>query len=466
MHETDSALRQYVRTLRRQAWIVILVPILAVGAMVAVVKTQDPVYRASMTLVVGNQPRGQATPSLGDFSLTRTMTALLESEAISRPIISRLNLDMTTAEFKERLKVDVLPETPVLDVSYDSTNPELARSVITEVANRYPRLIDAKLGARIPGQPRAQGSFDLVVRLYDEPHVQADTVGGQVGTSVIFAAVAGLALGLLLAVAREALDSRLRERKDAEDWFAAPVVGTLPKGMDGRPPPGVGSDRAPPGGYDRRTASLDLLRARLQFAHAGMQGPTILVADAGPEMGKSTVAATLGAALALGGKHVICVDTDLRRPRLHRSLGLQQEGIGLLEVLTGHATIDEALRNVELNLPEQAETNGGTPPEPTGRLEAIIGSADRTSPGERLTTEDVTFLIEELNRRADFVVLDAPPLVVADAYPLAVQSDNVLIVARHGRATKDQAEAVRATLRELGVEKVGVVVTDSPAVTA
>ena len=444
----------------------ILVPILAIGAMIAVVKTQDPVYRASMTLVVGDQPVRQATPTLGDFALTRTMTALLESDYVSRNTIRRLRLGISQAAFRDRLKVDVLPETPVLDVSYDSTNARLALNVIRQVAVLYPAQIDRTLGTREPGRKRPQSSFDLVVRRFDDPHIEPDTVGGTVGTSAIFAGVAGLALGLLLAVAREALDARLRERKDAEDWFGAPVVGTLPKGMNGRPPPGVATTRARGGTYDRRAASLDLLRARLQFAHAGMAGPTILVVEAGPEMGKSTVAATLGAALALGGKHVICVDADLRRPRLHRSLGIQQPEVGLLEVLTGQGALEEALVEVELNQPEQPEMDGSTPPGPTGRLEAIVSSGTPSSAVESLTADQVSLLIGQLRDRADFVIVDAPSLVVADAYPLAVQSDNVLVVARHGRATKDQAESVRATLRELGVEKVGVVLTDAPAVTA
>jgi hypothetical protein len=58
------------------------------------------------------------------------------------------------------------------------------------------------------------------------------------------------------------------------------------------------------------------------------------------------------------------------------------------------------------------------------------------------------------------VVFDSPPLPVAESYPLALESDNVLVVARRGRTTRDQAEAVRLTLEELGIEKVGVVMTD------
>ena len=113
----------------------------------------------------------------------------------------------------------------------------------------------------------------MVVRVFNPPHLDPEPVATP-STSIIFAAIGGLALGLLLGVAREALDSRIRNRKDAERWFGAPVVGSLPVGMDRKPPPGVGSSAEPRRGDEARVASLDLLRAKLQFSRVGVEGPT------------------------------------------------------------------------------------------------------------------------------------------------------------------------------------------------
>jgi Mrp family chromosome partitioning ATPase len=455
MHSSDSALRQYLRTIRRQAWLVVLVPVLVVAAMFAVSKTQDDIYRASMTLVVGTQPLKSGSPQFGDFALTRNMVTLLEDEYITRNVIRRLGLDMKASDFEERLSVSVLPETSIMTVSYDSTDPELAQNVITEIARIYPDHVDDTLGTRVPGRPRSLGSFDVVFRFYDRPHVQADPVGPKTGANIIFGAAAGIALGLLLAVAREALDSRLRERKEAEEWFDAPIVGTIPKGMGG-----VSTRRGP--GQDRRTATLDLLRARMQFTGAGIHGPTILVADSGPDMGKSIVAANLGAALARGGKRVVVVDADIRRPRLHRSLGLDtRERPGLVDVLGGYSDLEEALVPVEI---PSSNSNGGPPTEVAGRLELLPSGSTPAPISDVVTAEAVTELSERLLARADYLIFDSPPLSVAEAYPLAVRADNVLIVARRGRTTKDQAEWARDTLEEIGVDKVGVVLTDSPPV--
>ena len=362
MHSSDSALRQYLRTIRRQAWLVVLVPLLVVAAMYAVSKTQSPIYRASMTMVVGTQTLKSGSPQFGDFGLTRNMTTLLEDDFITRNVIENLGLDMKAEEFTKRLSVAVLPETSILTVSYDSTDAQLAKNVITEIARIFPARVDRTLGTRQPGRPRAPGSFDVVVRFYSPPHVLAEPVGPKTGANIIFGAAAGIALGLLLAVSREALDSRLRERKEAEQWFDAPIVGTLPKGMRG-----VSARRG--AGDARRTATLDLLRARMQFTGAGIRGPAILVAESGPDMGKSIVAANLGAALARGGKRVVVVDADLRRPRLHRSLGVELDGgPGLVDVLAGHADLEEAL--VPVPLPTQ-ETNGAGPIEAAGQLELL-----------------------------------------------------------------------------------------------
>jgi Mrp family chromosome partitioning ATPase len=236
------------------------------------------------------------------------------------------------------------------------------------------------------------------------------------------------------------------------------VIGTLPVGMDRRPPPGVGTGAVHKRGDEARLASLDLLRARLLFSQQGVDGRTILVTSAGPETGQSSVTASVGAALALAGKHVICVDADMRQPRLHRLLGVENEAPGLAGVLSDGIEPEQALRKVEL---VELTSNGAGPSEAAGRLEVITAGLPPSPLVGVLTPEVLTTLIERLHSRADYVVFDSPPLLAADALPLAIRSDNVLVVARSGRTTKDEAESVVGTLQELGVQRIGVVLTDA-----
>lgn len=455
MQPPESPLRQYLQTLKRQAWLVVLVPALTVAVAVAILQTRAPVYRASMTMVVG-QPHGALPPELGSRSVTRTMTSLLENDLIVRSVIEQLGLQVTEEKFKKDLKVSVLPDTSVMEVSYDSTNRRQALQVVSELERIFTRRLDETLGVG-KGSVGGDRSFELVVRIFDPPHLEPDPVA-KTSTAVIFAGIGGLALGLLLGVAREALDSRIRGRKDAERWFGAPVVGTLPVGMDRKPPPGVGSSAEPRRGDEARVASLDLLRAKLQFSRVGVEGPTILITSAGSDTGQSSVTAAIGTALALGGKHVICVDADMRQPRLHRSLGLENDSPGLAGVLGEGLEVERLLLPVEVVEPAM---NGAGPTVAAGRLEVLTAGTQPSARVGMLTPDVLGGLIERLNNRADYVVFDSPPLLAADALPLAIRSDNVLVVARSGRTTRDEAESVVSTLQELGVEHIGVVLTDA-----
>jgi Mrp family chromosome partitioning ATPase len=353
--------------------------------------------------------------------------------------------------------VSVLPDTSNIDVSYDSTNQRQALQVVSALARIFTRELDETLGLREGAVRPGTGSFELTVRQFDPAHLEPEPVA-KASTSIIFAGLGGLALGLLLGVGREALDSRIRGRKDAERWFGAPVVGTLPVGMDRKPPPGVGSSALPRRGDEARVASLDLLRAKLQFSQVGVQGPTILVTSAGSDTGQSSVTATIGTALALGGKRVICVDADMREPRLHRSLGLENDSPGLAGVLGEGLDAERLLLRVEVVEPTM---NGAGPTEAAGRLEVLTAGSQPSARVGMLTPAVLGGLIERLNSRADYVIFDSPPLLAADALPLAIRSDNVLVVARSGRTTRDEAESVISTLQELGVERIGVVLTDA-----
>lgn len=463
MQQADSPLQQYLRIIKRQLPLVILVPLVTIAAAYAILQVRDPVYRASMMIVVG-EPREKGNPVLGATSVTRTMTTLLEGDLVARTVIESLELGISNKAFGEQMKVEVLPDTSVLQVTYDSTDSQLALDVISRVERVFNSRIRSTLGVRGDRHTRtpAGGSFDLIVRVFDPPHLQADTVSPSRGTTLILAGIAGLVIGLMLAIARDSLDFRIQGRRDAEDWFGAPVVGALPKPR-GRTPIAVGDER--------HSASLDLLRARLQFTPSGIGGPTILVTSAAPDEGKSTVAASLAAALARADKRVVLVDADLRRPTVHGLLGLDRDGPGLTDVLQGRIDVDEALWGVRVDrLP--AAGNGAGPSEyesgrraqSSGRLEVLPAGRSSAALGGVLTPDALTAMMDRLHERADYVIFDAPPLIVADAFGLALVADNVLVVARNRRTTRDQAEFARTTLEGLGIERISVVLTNAPPV--
>jgi succinoglycan biosynthesis transport protein ExoP len=466
----DPPLQQYLNILKRQIAIVIMVPLIAMAAANAFVEAKDPIYRAALALVAGEPSGGQRPPNLATTSVTRTFTTLLEGDYVSRNVIRRLKMDITGKEFAKKLKVEVLPDTSVLQVTYESTDAKEALAVVTEISRLFERRLGQSLGVATgeTGLPPT-GSFELIVREFDPPHVQADVVAPSRVTTLVLAGIAGLVLGLMLAVARDSLDFRIRGGKNAEEWFGAPVVGALPERRGGPLLAAAGKRTARRD--EPHAQSLELLRARLQFSQMGIGGPTILVTSARQKDGKSSVTASLGVALARADTRVICVEADVRRPNLLPYLGVERpDGPGLVELLHGSARLEDALVEVEGlaaikddgDAPEPNDWGAHGVVDPTSRLQVLPAGDTSGSFSGLFTASALTDLIARLQERADYVVFDSPPLMVADSFALARHADSVLVVARRGRTTREQAEWARETLEGLGVQKVSVVLTNAP----
>jgi Mrp family chromosome partitioning ATPase len=466
MNEDQRPLSHYLQAVKRQGWLVMLVLGLSILASYAVVASQKSVYRASTKIVVG-QGGGQFQPILGSQGLTLTMTNLFESEVVARQVIQNLGLQATTDDLLKQTHVTVRPDSSVLNISYDASSRQQAVRILSTYAAVYTKLVDNLR------REKRNGPFALVdARVWDPPHALSDRVSPKPKKTIGFAAVLGLAVGLILAAVRESLDDRIRTQKEAEELFGAPVIAALPKGIRRRPPPAIRtSGKASDALLQEKTR---MLAASIEWSRDGVSGPTILVTSGLPDEGKTTVTANLGIALALSGHEVVCVDADLRRPKLHEYLGLSADGEGLSQVLGAQADPERVLRSVPITVdgrgpssnaddaPKNADAlANNNPSQSAGRLRVLTAGTAALGRRPQLTQETTSALLERLAAEASYVLVDAPPLLqMADAFPLALSADTVLIVSRRGRSTKESAAAVRATLEGLGIRRTAVVLTD------
>ena len=471
MADAQPTLLHQLHVLRRQAWLVATVVVFALLASAAVTVLQDPVYRAQMKLVVGQGGALFQPGQSGDVQqFTQTLTPLIESDIVVRTAISELGLDLSTKDLLEDLHVSAKPDSSVLDITYDSTDKEQAVVVLAKVGDVFTAAVDERLGIGVEPANR------ITARIFDPAHLLPDRVAPKPAKNFGFSIGLGLALGLVLAFVRDGLDDRIRGRRDAEESYGAPVIGALPRGLRGKPPFGITNRPAPR--KAEMIEALHLLRANLLFSEAGVDGPTILVTSALPEEGKSTVAANLGVILALAGHDVICVESDMRRPRLQDYLGVAPQTTGLADVVEGRADLEHTLQDVALGAaaggvsgravrPRVRVTGGsssGGDNQPGGRLRVLPTGRIPPNPADVLTPERVATLVDQLRSSSRYVIFDTPPLLlVGDAFPLVRVCDSVIVVAREGRTTRATARAVRTALASLGVPKVSVVLTDSSA---
>src|SRR5919204_947343 len=392
----ESSHRKYVDLLSRQGWLILLVPLIAVNIGWFVAHRSAPVYRASMKLVVG-QAGGASPPVIGTRALTQTMTNLIQSTIVADQALRNLHLRRTKTpeSVTKHMKVHVKPDSSVLEVTYDSHSKRRAVRVLGQVAVVFTHMVRAKLGLQTGKSVLEHRSGEQVffATVFDPPHLNPGRVSPHPKKTMFFAGIIGLVLGVLLALGRDKIDDRLRSRRQAEEWFEAPVLGTLPKIARGKAPPAVTGHVAR--GQENLLSALYLLRANLEFWGAGTRGPRVLVTCAADDEGTSAVVANLGAALALGGKQVVCVEADMRSPRLHRYLGLDDEHQGLVDVVEDGVPLEQALQSVELldvnmnGTGRSPETNGHNPVGATG----VPGSLRVLTAGH--TTKDPAALLAD-----------------------------------------------------------------------
>ena len=452
--------RRYARVLKRQAWLVALIVAIGVGAAYAVVRLETPRYRANSTIVVG-QGSGlfQAQFAGGAETFTQTIITLLKSDIVARRAIALGHFGITPEQLLSHLHISTKPGSSALDVSYETTRRSEAVPILSAIDSAFARLASEKLTLPRSAGGGTASSQAITATVFDPAHLRPGQVWPQPVRTLVLAGLLALLVGLLLAFFRDSLDSRLRTRTDAQEWFGAPVVGTLPRGLRRH----ALSIKSESHGKDGRMLdAIHLLRANLEFSDS-LRGPTLLVTSAVSEEGKSTVVASLGLALAMAGRAVICVEADLRRPRLLSYLGLPENGPGLVEMLLDSAELNETLLQVPLprqqrKVPQPAGSGDGKP----GKL-GIIGAGNLADldASEVLTVEHLIPIVKDLQARADYVLFDSPPILpVGDAFSLARLADGVVVVARRGHTSSQSAQAVRATLRGLGVKTYGVVLTD------
>ena len=189
--------------------------------------------------------------------------------------------------------------------------------------------------------------------------------------------------------------------------------------------------------------SFKSLRTNLNFIAATEKLNTFILTSAIPGEGKSNTAINLAITLAEDNKSVVVVDCDLRKPSLNRYLKLGRNFKGVPDILTGNATVEEALIQFE-DIGIHVLTAGAVPP----------------NPSEMLSAEPMQKLVEDLKGAFDYVILDTPPVsVVTDAAILGRYADGALLCVRSDYAPKETVQLAKERLTAVGVRILGVVLT-------
>ncbi|MFZ0309714.1 MAG: polysaccharide biosynthesis tyrosine autokinase [Candidatus Sulfotelmatobacter sp.] len=289
-------------------------------------------------------------------------------------------------------------------------------------------------------------------RIVDVARVPTAPVEPNIPRNLAFAFMLGLTSGVGLAFLLEGLDSTVRTTEQAQMISGLPPLGMIP----------LGSRTAREGANPKRLViatskeavelitqvrpqsqmaeSYRALRTSLLLSNLGAPPKVIMVTSALPQEGKTTTSINCAVVLAQKGIRVLLIDADLRRPSIHKTLGMGPRS-GLSNVLTGSATLQQAITRSP-TLPNLDVLPAGTPP---------------PNPAELLASSNMRDVLQELRGQYDHIVVDTPPtLSVTDAVVLSPRADAIVLVIRSGQTTKQALRRSRDILMQVNAKVSGV----------
>lgn len=497
-------LRQYIAMARRWWWLMILSAAAAAIASYLVSQRLTPVYQASATIIVGQSI--QATNLDSRDMLTSERLALTYANIAQRPsvlqgVIDTLGLNEDWQDLQERVWVELVRDTQLLEITAEGSSPEEARAIADEVVRQLILLSPTALQdeedserrllirqrlenlqdrieageeklAALEAEMAAARSVEQMQELQKEINALQSLIAdwelnhtqllqlSEGAKSPNYLAIidpaqadpepvrpwillntllAGVA-GLLIAVVVILLLEYLDDTLKSTDDLGQ-SLGLTSLGAVSHFPSNhsqLGLILSQ-GPFSAASESYRMIRSNIQFVAVDGAAKAILITSPNPGEGKSTTVANLGVVMAQAGLKTIVVDADLRRPVQHQIFQLVNLG-GLTDLLTSpELEIEGYLRDTQVeNL--QVMTSGFLPP----------------NPSELLGSQRMRKLLANLNEMADVVILDSPPATAfADAVLLSNRVDGVVLVTEAGRTRRDAAQQAISNLRQAGANLFG-----------
>lgn len=498
------ALLQYVSILWRWSWLIVLCMTLAGAAAYFYSLQATPVYQASASLLINQARTGNSSADynalLTGERLAQTYAELIRKRPVLEAVISNLQLPADADTLSKRVSIAPVRNTQLLNLTVEDSDPQRAADIANAIVrvfsqqnqaqqtNRYSDTQQrlerelAKVQADIDStqaslvtlkassvavteaernrletllaqyrssyatltkslgdvqMAEAQSTDNLVVA--EAARAEPDPVRPQPLRNTLLAAIVGALLAIGGTFLLEYLDDRVKTVEQASGIAGAMTLGSIGKIAGSGPGTQLvtRSDANSP-----LSEAYRMLRVNLDFTAVDSPLQTVAITSANPGEGKSTTIANLAVALAESGKRVILVDTDLRRPTLHRIFELPNE-----------RGVTSALLN-----PESSELHQHLAPTEVPNLQLMPCGPIPPNPAELLSSRRMAALIGALKAECDIVLFDTPPLLVfADAALLARACDGVILTARAYTTRLGALRQASEQLTQAGARLLGVV---------
>jgi capsular exopolysaccharide synthesis family protein len=495
-------LKKYIFPLRKWWWLVVASTLIAAIFSLLSNLRQPTIYQARTTLMIGttiNNPN----PSSSELYLGQQLAAAY-ADLANREIVRNATMNSLGMKGLPDYIARAIPNTQLIEITVNDTEPERAQRVANQLAAQL--ILLGPIGAQSEERGRQdfiherlnnleaqiqeteaeieklqeelantfsaqqinekqdqisslesklttmENNYGLLLAntqkgavntltIIESADLPSSPIGRMKGLTILLAAAVGFVLAACEAYLLEYLDDTLKSPDAVIRLFSAPVIGHIFEQADG-----INENRLYDGDNPNHpiTEPFRALRTTIDFAETGQPLKTILVTSPDIGDGKTSVAANLALSMAQRDKSVFLVDADLRKPKIHKLFNLANDK-GLADVLFDRSAFNwrmgiKKVRKVDI------VTAGNTPPDPA----------------ELLSSEKMDLFLSEVEDCADVVIIDGPPLFVADAMVLASKVDGVLIVIRPSHTRQSLAKAAMENIELVGAKVVGIVLNRIP----
>jgi non-specific protein-tyrosine kinase len=467
---------------------------------------QPRTYQAEATLIVG-QSLSAVNPDFNALLVSQRLSATYATIATTRPVlqkvIQRLGLDETPEELAARVSAASDPDSALLSIEALDRDASRAATIANTLAEELiaatpsvagdsteiTQSIDEDLAAIqkdiVDTQAEIAGLSDLETRTIAQD-ARLDTLRGRVislrstyatllsfspGTAsnlmtiiqpafadetpvaprplltALLAAVVAFMITSAAVFVVEYLDDAIKTPDQVEEVLGLPTLGAIER---------MGGDAERPAMYRLATLlyprsgaaeSFRTLRTNIEFAAVDKPIHKLLVTSALPSEGKTVTGANMAVAFAQGGRRVLLVDADLRKPGVHEIFSLAND-----EGLT------DLLRRDDVRLGSLVRTTEQK------NLDVLTAGPHPPNPAELLASQRMKSLLPTLVEGYDLVIFDSPPLdVFSDAALLGSFLDGTVLVVESRRGRRGRIQDAREALGKANANVLGVVLNGLPA---
>jgi polysaccharide biosynthesis transport protein len=490
-------INSYIKPLFKWWRLLLIATVIALIGSTLSVFFQPDMYVSRTTLMIGRSAILNPNPESGQIYLASQLASIYADMANREPIQIK-TMEALKTSWLPSYQARVIPNTQIIEISVTDTNPQRAQIVADELArqliaqNPATGSIDEEqkqtfikqqldglqsqiqeteakveeLQKSLTGMNSAsqvtntqsqitqlnqkltdlrqsytallansqQGALNIL-SVVEPANLPSHSVGTSKGIIILLAVMVGFCLAAAAAYLLEYIDRTIKTTTDVERVLNYPVIGYFSEiTQDGNNATYVLNNP-----NTAMAESFRLLKSNLDFFGLDKPSKTILITSPSQGNGKTTVAVNLALAMSQGDQKTVLVDADLRRPAVHTALNIAVKP-GLAEVVRGDRSPQSAVRVWKKNKLEVITAGGRLP-----NVTEIAGS------------KRISSILNDLKDMFEVVIVDAPPLVISDAYNLASKVDGVILIMVPGQTREEQARVMKEQLERAGAKVIGVV---------